>query len=533
MLDLGAGSGRDASWLHSLGAKVYAVEPSDGMREQGKAYTEGLDIQWFADSLPELSEVYKLNIRFDLIFLSGVWAHIQSGKRERAFRKISNLLASGGTLVCTLRHGSCSDERAFYNVSVEELRGLSRNFGLRYLETVSAKDHFNRLDVHWETCVMHLPDDGAGQLDKVRQVLVNDNKTSSYKFALLRTLIRIADTYPGVVREVSDGRVALPLGLVALFWAQQYKRLLEYPVGRCDSGVQRQGGIQQATNADEGLGFVKDAWQAMEHQGSDVFSIGASFFGAEALSITRCLNDCIATIQRNPVAYTWHRLKTNRLFEVERKAVRGKEAVTIDRDYLAGFGYFILDESLWLSLQVFGLWVEPLLVGKWVSFMRGLKGNQAANIPLEGYYDALAWGDVERGTAHVRKRADQLIQSGFDLRSVWSGSKLSETYHIDHVIPFAHWPSSDLWNLVPATASENMKKGDRVPKGTALRASRCRVLDWWQGAFDAPEYRSMFFTQAGLALPGLSSQTKDFDDIFEAMQAHVRVARDRFLIGEW
>ena len=164
MLDLGAGSGRDASWLQSLGAKVYAVEPSDGMREQGKAYTEGLDVQWLADSLPDLSEVYKLNIRFDLILLSGVWAHIPSGKRERAFRKISNLLASGGTLVFTLRHGPCSDERTFYEVSVEELRGLSRNFGLRYLETVSAKDHLNRLDVHWETCVMALPDDGAGQL---------------------------------------------------------------------------------------------------------------------------------------------------------------------------------------------------------------------------------------------------------------------------------------------------------------------------------------------------------------------------------
>lgn len=78
-----------------------------------------------------------------------------------------------------------------------------------------------------------------------------------------------------------------------------------------------------------------------------------------------------------------------------------------------------------------------------------------------------------------------------------------------------------------------MKKGDRVPKGAALRASRSRVLEWWQGAFDTPEYRSMFFTQAGLALPGLSSQTQEFDDIFEAMQAHVRVARDRFLLGEW
>jgi SAM-dependent methyltransferase len=533
VLDIGAGSGRDASWLHSRGAKVYAVEPSAGLRAEGKQFTQGLDITWLSDALPELQEVYRLNLRFDLILLSGVWAHIPASKRERAFRKLSNLLAGGGSLVISLRHGPAGDERVLYDVSSGELRKLSQSFGLRYVATESSEDSLGRTDVHWETAVMHLPEDGSGQLDKVRQVLVNDNKTSSYKFALLRSLVRIADSYPGVVQEVSDARVALPLGLVALFWAKQYKRLLQYPVCGSESGVQRQVGIQQATNADEGLGFVKDAWRALDGQCADVFSIGASFFGSEAVSITRCLNDCIATIQKNPVAYTWHREKTNRLFEVERKKVRGKEAVTIDRDYLASFGSFILDESLWLSLQVFGSWIEPLLVSKWISFMRGLKGNEAANIPLERYYDALAWGDVERGTAHVRKRADELISSGFDLRSVWSGSKLSGAYHIDHVIPFAHWPSSDLWNLLPTTTTENMRKRDRVPKASALRESRSRVLDWWQGAFDAPEYRSIFFTQAGLALPGLSSHSLHFEEAFEAMQAHVRAVRDRFLIGEW
>ena len=67
---------------------------------------------------------------------------------------------------------------------------------MRYVQTDASPDYLNRPDVRWETCVMNLPDDGAGQLDKIRQVLVNDNKTSSYKFALLRTLIRIADGYP-------------------------------------------------------------------------------------------------------------------------------------------------------------------------------------------------------------------------------------------------------------------------------------------------------------------------------------------------
>ena len=533
VLDLGAGSGRDAAWLHSLGANVYAVEPSDGMREEGKAYTAELDVQWLADTLPELSEVYSLNLRFDLILLSGVWAHIPPSKRERAFRKLSNLLASGGALICTLRHGASSDERTFYDVSADELQGLSRTYSVRYVQTVASPDYLNRPDVRWETCVMNLPDDGAGQLDKIRQVLVNDNKTSSYKFALLRTLIRIADGYPGVVRDVSDGKVALPLGLVALFWAKQYRRLLQYPLRGPNVCMQKQGGIQQSTNGAQGLGFIKDAWREIAELGGDVFAIGARFSGAEALSVTRCLADCIATIQKNPVAYTWYREKSNRLFEVERKPVRNNEAVTIDREYLASFGHFILDESLWHSLQVFGSWIEPLLIGQWVTFMRGLRENKSAQVTLEDYYNALSWADAERTTVHVRKRADELVCSGFDLRSVWSGRRLSKGYHIDHGIPFAHWPTSDLWNLFPASTTENMEKGDRVPKASVLRESRARVLEWWQGAFDTAMYRSMFFTQASLALPGISSQTTQFSDAFEAMQAHVRVVRDRYLIREW
>ena len=34
-LDVGAGSGRDAAWLASLGQEVVAVEPAAGMRREG------------------------------------------------------------------------------------------------------------------------------------------------------------------------------------------------------------------------------------------------------------------------------------------------------------------------------------------------------------------------------------------------------------------------------------------------------------------------------------------------------------------
>lgn len=44
------------------------------------------------DSLPELKACYQLNLQFNIILLSAVWMHILPPERERAFRKITNLL---------------------------------------------------------------------------------------------------------------------------------------------------------------------------------------------------------------------------------------------------------------------------------------------------------------------------------------------------------------------------------------------------------------------------------------------------------
>lgn len=39
VLDVGAGSGRDAAWLAKMGHEVLAVEPSATFREAGRGYT--------------------------------------------------------------------------------------------------------------------------------------------------------------------------------------------------------------------------------------------------------------------------------------------------------------------------------------------------------------------------------------------------------------------------------------------------------------------------------------------------------------
>jgi 2-polyprenyl-3-methyl-5-hydroxy-6-metoxy-1,4-benzoquinol methylase len=108
ILDVGAGSGRDAAWFADQGHEVVAIEPSDILRTKAQNLHLSLSIQWINDTLPALKETYKLGLKFDIILLSAVWIHIASSNRERAFRKVANLLKPGGKLIISLRHGkSC------------------------------------------------------------------------------------------------------------------------------------------------------------------------------------------------------------------------------------------------------------------------------------------------------------------------------------------------------------------------------------------------------------------------------------------
>ena len=65
VLDVGAGTGRDAAWLASMGHDVLAVEPVAAFRSAGAERHPGLT--WVDDRLPRLAKVEKANLCFDLI----------------------------------------------------------------------------------------------------------------------------------------------------------------------------------------------------------------------------------------------------------------------------------------------------------------------------------------------------------------------------------------------------------------------------------------------------------------------------------
>ncbi|WP_258240895.1 class I SAM-dependent methyltransferase [Pseudidiomarina homiensis] len=509
-LDVGAGSGRDARFLACNGFNVVAVEPADQLRERAQKYdayspNSCNPIHWLDDSLPELNQVHKLQTKFDLILLSAVWMHIPPSQRQRSFRKLSSLLKPNGKMVVSLRHGASPDERTMHPLSADELSQLAQQQGLTFRVLDKRKDELHRPDVAWQTVLLTLPDDGTGAFPLIRNIVINDNKSSTYKVALLRTLLRIAEGHPGAVLEQTEETVALPMGLVALYWLKLYKPLIDTL------------GIQQSSS-NKGLGFVKsEGWQTLTNRSTNDFYIGACYFDqAEAQNVYRTLKDIASTIRNMPAKYITLPGTQIEVFHVElERTQKPKGPLVLDYAFLKSLGTFYVPRSIWDALARFSVWIEPALVNEWSNLMASYALNQQRALSRVDYLNALAWENPERTTSRVRKRVEQLLNEDH-VQCCWSGSDIrSRNYAVDHAFPFARWPNNDLWNLLPTKTAINAAKSDKLPTTQTLLQSRDLIVQWWRQGWE--NHRQEFFTQANFALPNLSPQNESYDDVFEAL----------------
>ena len=127
ILDVGAGSGRDAARFVTLGYDVTAVEPAVGLRERAQQLHPSPRITWIDDALPALGAVQGT---FEIVMLTAVWMHLAQDERERGMRRIAGLVKPGGLACLTLRHGPVPEGRRMFEVSGDDTIGLAKAAGL-------------------------------------------------------------------------------------------------------------------------------------------------------------------------------------------------------------------------------------------------------------------------------------------------------------------------------------------------------------------------------------------------------------------
>ena len=149
ILDIGAGTGRDAAALSVLGHEVTAVEPTAELRSAGMRIHAGTPIRWIDDGLPELTVVRSQGGRYDVVLLTAVWMHLDEGQRGAAMPHIAALLNPNGRVIMSLRHGPVPAGRTMYDVSAAETIDLAASAGLRCIHRNDREDMLGRGDVSW------------------------------------------------------------------------------------------------------------------------------------------------------------------------------------------------------------------------------------------------------------------------------------------------------------------------------------------------------------------------------------------------
>ena len=507
ILDVGAGSGRDAAWLAERGYQVVAVEPSPAMREEASKRHKSRNIRWEDERLPDIPRASKQG-PYDLILVSAVWMHMSQKKRKRAFRKLVNLLTADGTLAITLRQGAEIPERGIHEITAEEFESLSHDHGATVVYRDECEDRLGRENVRWTRVAIRFPDDGAGTLPLLRHIILKQNKSATHKLALLRTLCRIAESAAGIGHVEEDGTVSIPMGLVALTWIRLFMPLLdrEYPQTPSNVGT-------------KGLGFVKQAFLKLQGLSHLDLRMGMRFQKEQAVALHQALKDAAANIRAMPVKFMTYP-NGRPILEVVKtgRQVRPRE-ILLNEAYLSSFGEMRIPLDLWQTLRKHTIWVEPVVMSEWSEMIQGYAKRQERKLDASQIRQAMVWVEPGRDVQVPKQQALKLLEKE-KLFCVWTGQHLAKTsLDMDHCLPWSVWSCGDLWNLTPAQRKVNqIRKRNLLPSDAAMDKAENRILDWWDSAYyQVPELYEQFLLEASSSLPGILPSETTLEAVFESV----------------
>lgn len=154
ILDVGAGSGRDAFALAERGYIVTAVEPAVLLQRWARNRPVSGKVEWVEDRLPDLVKLRTLKLYFDFILCSAVLMHLPATQLRRSMSSFRELLVVGGTLAISVRGKRPSDPiDVFYDLSDDEIMEAATSEGFSLIESNSYEDSLGRKEVRWRSFV--------------------------------------------------------------------------------------------------------------------------------------------------------------------------------------------------------------------------------------------------------------------------------------------------------------------------------------------------------------------------------------------
>ena len=159
LIEIGCGSGRDASFMTKNGFDVIGIDGSKNMIKKKKKNHPELSERLFHKTLPN---DLKFDKKFDGIYSIATLMHLSENDLKNTLSKIYNLLNQNGKFLMSIslfrddinEYGFDDKGRYFLVLSFENWKNLLENVGFKILDTKTNGDGLGRDGIEWLTMVV-------------------------------------------------------------------------------------------------------------------------------------------------------------------------------------------------------------------------------------------------------------------------------------------------------------------------------------------------------------------------------------------
>ena len=483
VLEIGCGSGRDAAFLLNHGFDITACDASSEMLSTAIAHHPELSKRIHHASIPFSNEDSLLFQRFNAVVLIATVMHISDQDLFECAYQLRQLLTPDGIVLIStslgregIVEGRDSEGRIYVERQPDELRLLFERLGFRLVASYQNEDSIGR-HFNWITLIMQLVGGGATRsIDEIETIISRDRKDATYKLALLRALCEIAQMEHYRVHWLPDGRVSVPLGLVAEKWLLYYWTLIEAD-GAGDRAVipQRRG-----MEVNEQIAFRKVMRKLIsfynQHDGVSAFYQDYKS-GSLPDGAVRLVDDTINTIARTivvgPVTYTGGALEGKESYFGFQGRQSAKGKCTSPAQTCDNLGHILVSASAWREMCLIGHWLSESLILRWAELTFEISNE---TVPLKDVIERL----LKRPTTDRDVQFARSIYGSLpNLECVWTRTPLDNRFAVDHTVPFSITFNNDLWNLLPSTPDVNARKHNKLVTRDALFRSKDGIIHYW------------------------------------------------------
>lgn len=529
VLELGCGSGRDARFMAGLGADVVATDASSGMLAKARAH--GGRVAFKRLAMPcSASELQGLGLiagdgsagSFDAVVSIAMIMHLTDSELFSTAKAIDRLATERGIVILSFCSNHPADSNRRYEPrTAQSVRLLMEDFGFACVENTDTSDSLGR-GILWHTLVLVRNAAPRNARKHLQSVIYEDQKTATYKLALLRALCDISQSASGHLRFEDEECVSIPLGLVIEKWIEYYWPLLSLPQ------------IHQGRRT----GFDAELRKLVALFGESNYAefrkgLESNTLGPDALDAFRSLASSMrTTLVKGPIQYSGGASKKKTFaYKNKRIALCGKSdplSELTNRN-----GRLIFSGDLWSELRDCGRWLSDSIVLQWADLIArfsqtaGIAGNTRARIIA-----ALTEADeATRDTSIARA----LYAQRSPLHCAWSGRAIRNgRFDVDHILPWSLSHCNSLWNLVPAEESVNRKKSDKLLDSDFFYSRREAVIEDWGVLIDQGRNAELFLAQARhtLAPDGLPASGWE-GMLIECIARELESAASRLQLERW